>query len=61
MSGKGGEPVSFERRDGYTAEGLHWWTNVLYDAEGFCLGGDAHWLRPSLADEAVKANGWVKR
>lgn len=56
--------VSYIRHSGCSFQGtlcLPWWTNVLYDEEGFCLGGDAHWLSAKLADEAVEKNGWIKR
>jgi hypothetical protein len=32
--------------------GFRWWAVVAYDADGACLGADAHWLSRDLAEQA---------
>lgn len=44
---------TFKRVEGQSADGTRWWANVEYDNQGNCLGADAHWLSPELADKAL--------
>lgn len=43
----------FVRRVAILGSGTKVWCNVEYAENGTCLGADAHWLSPRLADEAI--------